>query len=468
MFSTSKKEESGFFRIIKYLIVIAIFLGLATIGGSDILSGHQNSQKGDNGESSWSFSFPWGEEAHEYDHEDLALTDRMLGDIRKDAPDNVRFRIADKVHKAQQLKKSREAEGDYNYTDEESQLWIEIVDLLDEETARQLGEQEPYDDEGDNQKGKLTVLKNLEKYISPEDYKLAKKYAKVLMDDEADGDEYSQAEENMETLLGSYPNLDVPMIMMTLDGTENWEYRGVYTISQDLRLRLQSERRNCLDKMTERDHAQLKEAWIKTAQIVPQDVFRHFSHFVLGGDGRDGTLAFVYPMDDDGAVWSMNVDYEDMEDGGEFPYTVVHEIFHYMTLNDKQMKYYYGEDQFPEEGISSDLYWDSNCVARENSYLQKYYENFWKEITDEWSYSEEDDPYFYLRHKSEFCTEYASSDCSEDICEAFSCYVFMPEPKSGVLREKYRFFDSYPELRQFKESVLSKVKHYNIKVKASI
>ncbi|WP_312353843.1 hypothetical protein [Aminipila sp.] len=183
----------------------------------------------------------------------------------------------------------------------------------------------------------------------------------------------------------------------------------------------------------------------------------------MGGDGELGTYACVIPVDDQGQTWCMTVDPADIKDNGLFPYTVAHEMCHYLTLNEKQVDYY--SDNIT--AYPADRYSDWECVAKENSYLQSFYEKFWKGMINDWA-NDPDNPYFYDRHKSEFVTGYASTECAEDLAESFCAYVFLKLAATPAMQAKFDFFEEYPELKKLKKEILIKVNQNNIYVNSEI
>lgn len=63
---------------------------------------------------------------------------------------------------------------------------------------------------------------------------------------------------------------------------------------------------------------------------------------------------------------------------------------------------------------------------------------------------------FFLRHYDDFVTAYASTDPSEDICEAFTFFVLWPRDPladQAVWTQKLDFFYDYPELVSFRDQI---------------
>ncbi|MDO7205942.1 hypothetical protein Q5M85_19485 [Paraclostridium bifermentans] len=65
-------------------------------------------------------------------------------------------------------------------------------------------------------------------------------------------------------------------------------------------------------------------------------------NFIFTTDGKLNELASVEGNNNSGSRWIMNIDPEDVVFKNKiklFYETILHEYFHYMTLNDKQVKY---------------------------------------------------------------------------------------------------------------------------------
>jgi hypothetical protein len=209
------------------------------------------------------------------------------------------------------------------------------------------------------------------------------------------------------------------------------------------------------------DQEALKEVWELTTDILPKEMFANFKYFKVAGDGEYGVMAYVTKLDSEGKIWCMAVDPADIYDDGIFPYTVVHEMAHYITLNETQVDY--DNDEF----YPIDRYDDWFCVANEDSYIQAFYDSFWRDTMIDW-YTNQENPYFYFRHKSQFVSGYASTDCAEDMAESFSAYVLMDNALTPEAQEKLDFFDSYPEFRSIKNDILNNVKENEVYVNPEI
>lgn len=390
----------------------------------------------------------------------------LLGDLNKDAPEKVKQDVGTLLHNAEVLMKEREAKGNYEMSDKEFELWEKITALLDKETIRQFGKDNYEEDEPDPNLdyGKDTMA-NLKKTLSNEDWeelnKLRDEYFKATENEDENYDVDIVAE--IKGIVGKYKELDADAIQLNLLDDKNQKNLGMFTITPEFKAVYQDGSKNGLTSLSKEERKKLEKNWKAVTDILPEKLFANFKYFKVGGDGEWGTYAYVIPVDDQGKTWCMTVDPADITDDGLFPYTVVHEMCHYLTLNEKQVEYYGdSEEYYPE-----DRYSDWECVAKEDSYLQGYYKAFWKDIINDWA-TDPDNNYFYYRHQSEFVTGYAATECAEDLAECFCAYVLLDSAATPAIQAKFDFFDSYPELKQLKQEILKKVKDNDVYVNPEI
>jgi hypothetical protein len=281
---------------------------------------------------------------------------------------------------------------------------------------------------------------------------------------ETDDQEYSvDAEGEIRAILEQYQQLDADATVLNLLNDENQHDLGILKITPELDAIYQNGTENGLQILEASEQETLKLVWEHTTDILPKELFANFKYFKVGGDGEFGTFAYVIPLDADGNLWCMAVDPADITEDHIFPYTVVHEMGHYLTLNADQVDYY--QEDTIEYPI--DRYADSQCVAKKDSYLQAFYALFWKEIANDWA-TDPENIYFYYRHQSQFVTAYSATDCTEDLAECFSAYVLLEKSPTEAIQRKFDFFDQYPEFRALKDDILKNIEENNILVNPEI
>lgn len=191
--------------------------------------------------------------------------------------------------------------------------------------------------------------------------------------------------------------------------------------------------------------ARYQALWKQVRRVLPAESLAPFGYFLIWTDGEGETLAYVRCLDEEGHEWELAVDPADADDEEELVATVIHEYAHYLTLNGDQVQY--------TKHQTASTYNEWGMVSEEDSYLNRYYQRFWRPILDDClinpgSYG------FYLRHREEFVSSYASTDPSEDICESFSVFVLSEEPRGeSIAEQKVRFFYEFEELVALRQAI---------------
>lgn len=191
---------------------------------------------------------------------------------------------------------------------------------------------------------------------------------------------------------------------------------------------------------------QYQTIWEWMLDIMPEDAFRDFTYVNFWTDGPYETLAYVAYTDPSAMEWEIYVDVQDAIDSYEyFTRTILHEYTHYVTLNGNQVTY---TDQ-----QTASTYNEMGMVSNEDSYINRYYERFWKYILDD-RLIDMASTSFFQRHVNEFVTSYAATDPSEDICESFASFVFNDPPEGdSVVEQKRAFFYEYDEFVQMRATI---------------
>jgi len=95
--------------------------------------------------------------------------------------------------------------------------------------------------------------------------------------------------------------------------------------------------------------------------------------------------------------------------------------------------------------------------AKNNSYINLFYQKFWIDIISEWDeiqYVEDEDEFFeqsylfYENYQDRFVTLYASTSVDEDIAESWTAFVLNDKPEGDITiaEQKMLFFYDYQEL----------------------
>lgn len=199
----------------------------------------------------------------------------------------------------------------------------------------------------------------------------------------------------------------------------------------------------------QQDRAYHAEIWKWITEVVPASARSNVKEFVLftgetpmGLAGPDGYLK----------DWSLYMNISYIHNEPLFFSTLVHELAHVLTLNDKQIDYSIDEiDCFT-------YYVEEYGCSRENSYLFYFYEQFWDSIYDEWlriNGRESAQDRFYEKHQTSFVSHYASTNLEEDLAETFMYFILSPTPKGQTVAEKkVKVFHSEYEMTKLRAEIL--------------
>lgn len=196
-------------------------------------------------------------------------------------------------------------------------------------------------------------------------------------------------------------------------------------------------------------------------KIIPDNYLSYISKMKIFTDGSENILAYVIQESEEDDSWTISVDLIDSIDykgniNKDLEDTLIHELMHIITLNHTQTlkKLYYFEETYTiDEGS-----------MKSNSYLNMFFEKFWKDHKDQINYQnrpnlseEEKEEYtanFYLNHKDEFVSDYAATSPVEDIAETFMFFVKEDKPQKNTTRdEKIKFMYNFKELVDIRDFI---------------
>lgn len=195
--------------------------------------------------------------------------------------------------------------------------------------------------------------------------------------------------------------------------------------------------------------------WQYVVELMPDSMTDYIDKFEVGSDGRDGTMAFVYPTNEALTKFVLNLDIKDMTDSSgafnkkDMEETIVHEFGHVLTLNHTQMNESAKNTYVTQEG-----------VLAKDSYMNIFYDSFWKNKTDmyllsnEDGYREYDVERLYGDHATWFVSDYAATNVEEDISESFRVFVLEAKPSGNTIKDqKVNFFYRFPELVELRMAI---------------
>lgn len=187
--------------------------------------------------------------------------------------------------------------------------------------------------------------------------------------------------------------------------------------------------------------------WKTVTDIIPLEQRKDIDTFTLFTDGQDETTGSVGAGATDN-TWSIELDVLDSENIATLSTTLVHEFGHLITLGSSQIEYY---------ADTCNFYMASDGCSSKDSYVNRFYNQFWSDREDEWEelakpdedgVVDEDGAYsFYENHPDEFVSDYAATHPEEDIAESWTYFIYSDTPKGDtVADQKIRFFYMFPEL----------------------
>lgn len=201
------------------------------------------------------------------------------------------------------------------------------------------------------------------------------------------------------------------------------------------------------------DTATVTALWEQAGALLPEGSLTVFDTYSVFTDGSDGVVGYVYWNEtDSGLTWGLALDPADADDTAFFQETILHEYFHYLSLNDSQAEYGTAGDG------STYAEPDFDMVTRSDSYLNQFYTAFWSDILKDERLTNPDSLQFFPRHYTEFYDDYSSTSPSEDIAECFACYVLFEDGwetdyEDDLWVRKINWFDQFEELRAFRSQV---------------
>ena len=241
-------------------------------------------------------------------------------------------------------------------------------------------------------------------------------------------------------------------------------------------------------------HKQLFDMYVS---ITPEQILDEVVYFEIATDGYGGLESAAVGRDSQLRMkYWLSIDPLDMAPGGSIneqwhKSVMIHENAHILSLGSSQSD---NDDPFSSTGIAdlyvepyTDLrkiikekadacapnyYSDASGCMNDNSYLNKFFQEFWVDIYPSFKWYYEFDDYekfedhnwrFYEAYDGnsithgfgqKFVTSYAATNPDEDFAESFTVFVLTENPtKSTIADQKVRFFYDFPELVEIRDFI---------------
>ena len=216
-------------------------------------------------------------------------------------------------------------------------------------------------------------------------------------------------------------------------------------------------------KVYQQDTAAQLRIWNYFTAILPTDLrVKWISEFRVFTDGPSNTLAWVRRSDKPDK-WILGADILDSRNPVNLTETLLHEFGHLLTLNTEQLTVSDTYIYSGEQGLSNcPQYAAPDGCSNPNSYINLFYQKFWKKIYAEWFTNVDQASNgelnwdlvsaFHDRYADQFVSVYAASHPEEDIAESFATFMLSPRPEgNSIADQKVAFFYQFPELVQLRQ-----------------
>ena len=249
-----------------------------------------------------------------------------------------------------------------------------------------------------------------------------------------------------------------------------------------------------LEKFQDEDlHKQLFDMYVS---ITPKQILDEVIYFEIFTDGYGGlSSAEVGRSSGDFSMqYYLAVDPLDMAPGAGsineqwHKSIMIHENAHILSLGSSQSD---NDDPYSSTGIDDlyeepytelrkivqekeaacapNYYDDASGCMKNNSYMNKFFQEFWVDIYPSFKWFYEFDDYdkfeghnelFYQKYKTQFVTWYAATNPSEDFAESFTVFVLKEKPAKSTVSfihsdQKILFFYDFPELVEMRDFIRS-------------
>lgn len=226
-------------------------------------------------------------------------------------------------------------------------------------------------------------------------------------------------------------------------------------------------------KKYQEDTAAHMRIWDFYVAIIPPELRGNVAEFVIFTDGGgSGAGAWVTQSPRDPNKWQVGFDLLDSDYPPFLADALIHETGHLLTLNTLQMPFndlhYYSYDQEQKVFRGCPQYAHESACSLPESYINLFYERFWKDIYADWADVEQEaleadsfEEYlsvmeqFYDDHESLFLNSYAATNIREDMAESFSFFVLNARPTGdSVPEQKADFYYGFPELAEHRHQII--------------
>src|SRR5699024_396255 len=229
------------------------------------------------------------------------------------------------------------------------------------------------------------------------------------------------------------------------------------------------------DSQDERGTELLHDFWYVFSSLIPQENREILTEVSWYDTGEDYVLAVGISeenVDERLLIVSHNL----VHYVSDIKRLFLHEYAHMFTLADDQilldeeLANSEDEDQWKiAEEECKTLFSIWGCL-REDSYMYSFYNEFWKDIDEDYQAIDWDDgegyERFFFRHEDHFYNSYQGTSIEEDIAETFTFFIMQSSEVAlqaeEIKDEKIAFFYEYDELIHLRTEILENLFELNV------
>lgn len=206
------------------------------------------------------------------------------------------------------------------------------------------------------------------------------------------------------------------------------------------------------------DDTRYRAIWSRFITLFPMSAREDVTQFEISTDGKEGTLAAVYALEDNPEKWAVVVDDADAftENGSmnteDLTYSLIHEVAHLVSLNAREVPPQATDDMEAAKDDCAPRYFTGEGCSLEKSMINLFFQSFWKQIYatygDVFDNEEGNAPNIYSKNPGNFVSDYAATNPGEDFAESFAEFVLNDRNKTPatIADQKKDFFYDHSSL----------------------
>ncbi|AIG25313.1 hypothetical protein EGH10_07265 [Brevibacillus laterosporus] len=209
------------------------------------------------------------------------------------------------------------------------------------------------------------------------------------------------------------------------------------------------------------------EMWNFYKALIPKEQRKQLTEFTVMTDGKQHVLANLIQSEDGSNKWRLEMDALDFHKADpQLVKELIHETAHLISLGEDQMQSYIEHDKpkarasqsQPKNNVKCDSLHVKEGCTKKDSYLNKFYQQFWSMYEKEWEQTNvETDAaakrVFYDTYHQEFVSEYAITNVVEDWAETFTMFTLHDFSQNETTSESQQKFAKMKSLYAYSELV---------------